>query len=110
MKAALSSIPFKQVIVQTDEIGPLRAVGSVREAAECLVDDWPTEGRGRAYHIACIICHRTLAGDIAAEAARRAFIAAAKEAGVFVREDGDGEAEQLIYPGRARTRLLSESP
>ena len=83
---ALSSIPFKQVVVQTDEIGPLRAVKSVREAAECLVDDWPTEGRGRAYHIACIICHRTLAGDIAAEAARRAFIAAAKEAGVFVRE------------------------
>ena len=83
---ALSSIPFKQVVVRTDEMGPFRAVMSVREAAECLVDDWPTEGRGRAYHIACIICRRALAGDMAAEAARGAFIAAAQEAGLFVRE------------------------
>ena len=83
---ALSSIPFKQVVVQTDEIGPLRAVTSVREAAECLVDDWPTEGCGRAYKIACMICRHALAGDMAAAVARGAFIAAAKEAGVFVRE------------------------
>ena len=83
---ALSSIPFKQVVVQTDEIGPLRAVTSVRDAAEYLADGWPTEGCGRAYKIACMICRHALAGDMAAEAARGAFIAAAQEAGLFVRE------------------------
>jgi hypothetical protein len=81
----ISSIPFRRVLVET-EMGRRCAVGSVREAAECLVDDWPTEGRGRAYQIACIICRRALAGYAAAEPARLAFIAAAKEVDIFVRE------------------------
>ena len=89
---ALSSIPFKQVIVQTDEIEPLRAVASVREAAEMLASDGRPRTAAETYEIACIVCRRALAGDVAAEAARRAFIAAVKEAGIFV-HDGDGGGE-----------------
>ena len=40
--------PIKPVIVETDTIGLVRAVGSVREAAEMLLQGWP-EVNGQAY-------------------------------------------------------------
>ena len=65
-------------------------MNSVRDAAEMLVGDWPAEKRGNLWRGACAACHAALAdtgGDAAS--ARAAFILAAQDAGIFVRE-GDG--------------------
>jgi hypothetical protein len=76
----------RPVVIETNVVGRHRVVGSVREAAECLVSGWPHKGRGRAYLVALSLCHETLVRDGDAEPARQAFIAAANEVGVFVRE------------------------
>ena len=44
--ADLGSLPFRFVLIQTGRGGVLRAISSVREAADWLVSDWPEEGRG----------------------------------------------------------------
>jgi len=81
--ADLSSLPFEPVYVVT-RIGQSN-VTSVREAAEFLIgNDWPKHGRGEAYITAMQVCYSALVttGDV--EAARTAFIEAAKVAGIFV--------------------------
>jgi hypothetical protein len=76
------------IVIEYGRVGQLRHIGSVREAAECLLGKWPNEGRGPKFSQALEACHNALAGDGSAESARRAFIAAAKEADIFVREAG----------------------
>ena len=87
--ADLAALPFRPVRIATDQPGRVRAVGSVREAAECLVAGWPEKGRGEAYRAALQATYNAIGETLAPEVARLAFIAAAKEAGIFVRE-GDG--------------------
>ena len=73
------------VIVQTSEPGRLRRITSVSQAAEAMVE-WPDKARrGRAYKLAAKACYDALASTGTASKARRAFVVAAKEAGVFVR-------------------------
>jgi Protein of unknown function (DUF982) len=81
-----SSIPFAAVTVETETVGRLRTVASVREAAEILVVAWPAEKRGNTWRNACEAAHAALAGTLEADTARKAFILAAKQAGIFVRE------------------------
>jgi hypothetical protein len=79
------------VVVKTTEPSRLRRVTSVSQAAEAMLD-WPaTARRGRAYKLAAKACHAALAGTSTASKARRTFIAAAKEASVFVRESQRGQ-------------------
>jgi hypothetical protein len=59
-----------------------RAVSSTREAAECLLDDWP-QIDGSAALAAREACLAAMEGRIDADVARRAFIAAAEAAGVL---------------------------
>ena len=47
---------------------------------------WPTEGRGPAYRAAVKACFAALEGAGDVESTRQAFIAAAKEVGIFIRE------------------------
>ena len=75
-------------MIETAQIGCLRAISSVREAAEWLLSDWPTEGRGLAYAAALQACLDALAGKLSTDKARLAFIAAAREADIFVRAAG----------------------
>ena len=73
------------MVIRTSRIGRLRNVGSVAEAAEYLVgSDWPR--RGAQHCAAATACLQALAGEISPEAARQAFIAAAREAGIFIGE------------------------
>jgi hypothetical protein len=71
------------VTVETDR---QQTVTDTVQAAEVLLDGWPQDRRGPKYRAALRICmdvmeqRRTVAG------ARKAFIAAAKEAHLFVRE------------------------
>ena len=81
--------PFSpQVLIEYGRrVGTHYVVGSARRAAECLIEgSWPTEGRGPAYGAAVKACLAAVEGTGDVEAARKAFIAAAKEAGIFVRE------------------------
>ena len=79
--------PFAPVIIETAQVGRLRTVTSVREAAECLLDaGWPKGRRGKAHKAAVGACHAALGGRLDAEAARAAFILAAQEAGIVASE------------------------
>jgi hypothetical protein len=79
---------FDKLVVVADRrrVGSQRNVGSVREAAECLIDiHWPRPRgpKSRAAERACLRAH---AGEIAPEAARQAFMEAAGEAGILIGE------------------------
>ena len=77
--------PFVGVTIETHVVGRMRTVTSVGEAAEVLLHDWPEAGRGEAYRGALHACYEALEGELDVEDARDAFIAAAQEAGIFVR-------------------------
>jgi hypothetical protein len=80
--------PFEgDVITKTHVVGRHRNVTSVRSAALCLMAEWPEKGRGPAYSAALKACDDALAREVDVEAARLAFIAAAKEVGIFVRAE-----------------------
>jgi hypothetical protein len=85
--ATPTALPFRAVIVETDTIGGQRTVGSVREAAEGLVANWPRDARGQRYVNAVEAAYAALDGRLEAETSPKAFICAAKEAGLFVREE-----------------------
>jgi hypothetical protein len=73
------------VIEQPGRVGQYRRVGSVREAAECLIDRWP-KNRGVAYLAALHACLDALRGTVSTETARQAFIEAAREVGILIGE------------------------
>ena len=77
--------PFALVVVKSSPVGQLRDINSVREAAEALVGDWPMKRTRPARRAAILACQDALAGRVTPEVARQAFIAAAQEAGIFVR-------------------------
>ncbi len=57
-----------------------------RPSGILLVDRWPDKDRGPEYRSALQACMDVMEGRRAAASARRAFIRAAKEASLFVRE------------------------
>jgi hypothetical protein len=65
--------------------GRLRDVGSIDEAVEFLLQHWPDQ-RSRKFNTARQACLDALEGKQTVEAARTAFIVAAKEAGIYVKE------------------------
>ncbi|UGX87144.1 DUF982 domain-containing protein [Phyllobacterium meliloti] len=71
--------------IETKKVGLYRNITSVEEAAEFLVYDWPIE-KGPLQLQARIDCLDAMENALDAEQARASFIAAVKEAGIFVRE------------------------
>ena len=66
--------------------GQRRAVSSLREAADCLMNpDWPERGSD-AFHTAFVALIAASDGLVDADKARLAFAEAAKEAGILVEE------------------------
>ena len=76
--------PFATVVIETAP-GRFRNIHNVRAAAEMLLFEWPEQGRGLAYAAATRACLNALEGKATTEVARRAFMIAAQEAGIFVR-------------------------
>ena len=76
----------RRVVIESGRVRRMRRIGSVREAAQYLLEGWPHERRGTAYSEALSACVTVLSGADNPEIARDAFIAAAKEVGIFVRE------------------------
>ena len=76
---------FQHVNVDTPNAGRVLTVASVEDALEFLHRHWP-HTKGRKFNTAERACHDALEGKQTVEAARSAFIAAAKEAGIYVKE------------------------
>jgi hypothetical protein len=76
----------RPVVIETNLPGRLRRIGSAKEAAEYLLRGWPELGRGKRFLTALEAFRNAVTGEGQVEPARKAFIAAAKEVGIFVRE------------------------
>ncbi|WP_274426765.1 DUF982 domain-containing protein [Chelativorans sp. YIM 93263] len=75
----------KPLAVHAGRYGHIRfTVGSAVRAAEILIDHWPERAKqGPEYTEACRVCLACLSGECDAEAARKAFVAAAMEADIL---------------------------
>jgi hypothetical protein len=71
------------VEIEFEEETAVLAIDNTREAAECLMELWPTLD-GPAFHRAILICASALDGKTDHRGARAAFLAAAKEADILV--------------------------
>ena len=74
----------KPVTIETATPGQYRIVSSAAEAALLLLGEWPVD-ESEAFVTAKSMCLLALEGTTPPEKAREAFLAAATEAGVFVR-------------------------
>lgn len=83
--AAMSMHPFKSVTVATEYVGHYRNITSVEEAGEFMLYGWPTE-KGQLHLKARSACLDVMIKALDVKEARDAFIAAAKEAGIYIRE------------------------
>lgn len=77
---------FDFVTIKSNQVGRHINVTSVSQASDILTSIWPAKGIEKAYFAAVRACMDQLRGDANAEAVRKTFAAAAKEAGVFVCE------------------------
>lgn len=73
----------KPVEVAVGVSGSIRHISNAEQAAELLTGQW--RDAGSALHGEALrACRRAIRGDVTADAAREAFIAAAREAHVLV--------------------------
>lgn len=75
----------RPITLETMTLGMYRTISSTAEAARVLLDDWPVD-EGASFLSAKSLCLAALEGVIDHEEARQAFLKAAEEAGVFVRD------------------------
>ena len=80
---AMADSNFKHVTIMTEQNGRLVSVASIDEAVDFLLRHWP-EKKHQSFDIAHKACLDVLEGRHSAESARAAFIAAAKEANIYV--------------------------
>ena len=73
------------VTVETDLSGHEHVVTDTIQAAEILLGRWPDDGRGEKYKVALRACMDVMEQRRAVASARKAFVAAAKDAHIFVR-------------------------
>ena len=83
MKEGWFSMP---VPVSVGIIGDVRHISSARQALVLLTGNWRDEGSAK-HRAAKRECLAAINGDATGETARQAFIAAAREARVLVKED-----------------------
>jgi hypothetical protein len=65
-----------------------RVVTDTVQAAESLLEDWPQDRRGPKYRAALRACMDVMEQRKGVASARKAFIAAAREAHLLVRKSG----------------------
>jgi hypothetical protein len=71
------------VVLELGGFGRYRTIRNTREAAECLLAQWPVR-EGVAYTAAIRMCGHVLRGDQPIDYARQDFIAAAVEAFIHI--------------------------
>ena len=75
----------KPVILALEGPGIFTTISNATEASWALIEDWPLED-GVALDRALLVCAAVAEGKKSAEDARRAFLFAAAEAGIQVRD------------------------
>lgn len=83
----MEDLPFKEVTVMTRQIGRMKVITSIMQAAEFIVNEWPgtdSEKLDIAKH-ALVKCYD---GEMSPGVARMAFVEAAKEADIYVEAAG----------------------
>ena len=73
------------VTIETEAADRERVVTDTIQAAEILLRRWPDDGRGQKYKAALRACMDAMEQRRAVASARKAFVAAAKDAHIFVR-------------------------
>ncbi|TGQ30830.1 MULTISPECIES: DUF982 domain-containing protein [unclassified Mesorhizobium] len=80
----MNDVPFPDPItLKFQSIGE-RKVASSWEAIECMHQQWPDRARGRSWRAAYRACRDALDGWRTAREARKAFVKAARTAGLLV--------------------------
>lgn len=77
---------FDVVTIETEQPGRLLNITNTRQVAERLTGAWPAAHKGAAYTRAVKACMDNFSGKKNTQAVREAFIEAAREANIFVRE------------------------
>jgi len=77
---------FEEVTIETDDLGRHLNVSNTRQVAERLTGNWPEAHKGALYRKAVKACMDHLWGKNGSDVVRRAFVEAAKEADILVRE------------------------
>lgn len=72
------------VTVEIAIVGRFATISSTERAAEFLLNEWPDTIEGRAYTAAAQVLVEAHGSRATVSEARRAFITAAREAGIFV--------------------------
>lgn len=74
------------VTVGSERLGKPRTVSDTVQAAAVLLESWPEDRRGPKYRAALRACMDVMEQRRGVASARKAFIAAAREAHLLVRE------------------------
>lgn len=75
----------KAVILALEAPGKFTTIGNLQQASWALIEDWPIED-GEALDRALLVIEAAIKGKKTSEEARSAFIAAAREAQIEIRE------------------------
>lgn len=75
--------PWSKPVKFEERLARYRTITNTEEAAHYLLNRWPSEG-GRRHLKAQEVCLAVLESKMPPSRARAAFVAAAKEAGMFV--------------------------
>ena len=78
----MNDVRFAEPVILRIPHGLFRKVSSSFEALECLEQQWPAWARGRSWRAACRVCRDALEGWRGERDARKAFVRAAKKAGL----------------------------
>jgi hypothetical protein len=83
----LTQQPWPQpVTLALEEPGQYVTIDTTQAASWAMIEDWPTED-GPALDKALLVCADVIKGKRSNEDARKAFIAAAIEAGIDIKKD-----------------------
>ena len=83
---------FEVVTIETGQPGRLANITNIQQIVDRLNNNWPAAHRGGvAYQRAVKACMDNITGKKNIEAVRAAFIEAAKDADIFVREGQNSE-------------------
>ncbi|MBB3657101.1 hypothetical protein FHX15_002329 [Rhizobium sp. BK650] len=74
----------KPVLIALDEPGQYVTIDTTQAASWAMIEDWPIED-GAALDQALLVCADVIKGKRTGEDARKAFIAAAAEAGLDIK-------------------------
>jgi hypothetical protein len=72
------------VVVEPGVIGRFRVVRGLVDALDVLEGRWPEDRKGPAHAAAVASCRSALDGEIETSVARRAFVSAARDAGILL--------------------------